>query len=113
MPNLDPAEVAEWFREQARKCQDQANQFEEMARQAEKVNMVLHWATTPGPLPTPQKTKTLTAEEFEKRIGQKSARVYMIAHEFNVTDAYVRSLLHPNSKVFEGGRGWLYLNKDA
>jgi hypothetical protein len=113
MPNLNPSDVAAWFREQAKRCREQAEErakeFEQMAVAAEKVNMVLHWGTSPGPSPASPRYGTLTADQFEQRIRQKSARVYKIAEEFNVTEKTVEALLEPNSKVFMGERGWLYV----
>jgi hypothetical protein len=114
MPDLDPNDVADWFREQAKRCREKANetakQFEEMALAAEKVNMVLHWGTAPGPVPSAPAEPgngVLTVEQFEQRIRRKSARTYMIANEFNVTEETVKALLEPNSRVYVAPRGWL------
>ena len=108
MPNLDPKDVAAWFREQAKRCMTQAKEFEEMARGAEKVNMVMHWGTTPSPVQPLPANGTLTSEQLEQRIRRKSARVYNIANEFNVPSKHVEALLsEPKSKVYMAGRGWL------
>jgi hypothetical protein len=113
MPNLNPKEVADWFREQAKKCQDQAKQFEEMAIMAEKANMLLHWGTEPGPA-SPLSPGTITAEQLEARIRRKGARIKQIASEFNVPSKTIKALLEdPAGKVYEGERGWLKIREQA
>jgi hypothetical protein len=114
MPDLDPNEVAAWFRQQAKKCLERASEtakeFEQMAIAAEKVNMVLHWGTSPGPAVAPVSaplTGTITAAQLEERIRRKSARIRTIAREFNVAEKTVKALLEPASKVHEAERGWL------
>ena len=85
-----------------------------MAVAAEKVNMVLHWATSPGPPVAPaslQPLGSITAGQFEERIRRKSSRIVIIAKEFNVPIRTVKSLLEPNSKVYLGERGWLKLRE--
>jgi hypothetical protein len=109
MPDLDPKEVADWFREQAKRCMEQAKEFEQMASMAEKANLLLHWGTSPGPTSTqaaPQ-TGSITAVQLEERIRKKMARAYKVAAEFNVSIKAVNALLEPHSKVYMAERGWL------
>jgi hypothetical protein len=110
MPNLDPHEVAAWFREQGERCKQQAKEFEQMAVIAERANLLLHWGTSPGPT-SPLAPGTITAEQLETRIRRKSARIKMIASEFNVPSKTVKALLEPASKVYEAERGWLKLRE--
>jgi hypothetical protein len=113
MPNLDPKDVADWFREQAKRCVEQANQFEEMALAAEKASLLLHWGTVPGPA-TPLPPGAMTAEQLEARIRRKSARVKQIASEFNVSTKTVKALLSdPSSRVYEAERGWLKIKQQV
>jgi hypothetical protein len=108
MQDLTPKEVAAWFRKQGKQHAQLAKDFEQMASMAERTMMV-HWASSPGPTEEQPQGGVITAEQIEARIRRKSARIGKIAHEFGVSQKVVAALLEPNSKVYEGERGWLKL----
>ncbi len=106
--NLSPEEIVAWLRNQAKKFNDMATTIEQTFKIEPVVGAegVTRYQRKIAPIAQPR-TGTVTAEELEKSVAQKSGRVDDLAQRHNVEKSTITSLLEPKSKVYVAERGWL------
>jgi hypothetical protein len=103
--NITPQQIVAWFRQQAENFNKMADTVEAtFIRQGNLTNGVI------SPQASLPKMGSVTIEQIRSRLAKKSARVVHLAHEFNVEETQVRSLINASgSGVKMKERGWLYL----
>lgn len=103
MNNFNPQDIASWFREQAKKFNEIANQVENTfngtllnpAKAGLKENSSL-WA---GPL---------SAEQVKTYVSVKSQRVVKIAKHFGASEKAVRDIINDEANGLQiAERGWV------
>jgi hypothetical protein len=103
MSDLSPKQIVDWFRQQA-------IMFNEMANNVEQTFTLKPTAPLLQSRPIPM-SGTVTAEQLESRVREKSGRISNLANHFNVREESIISLLHPASRVYVAERGWLKLRE--
>lgn len=105
MRQLNPKQIVEWFR-------NQAKQFNKMADTVEATFKVQTRGKQVGDtdaveLPLENQVRTVTAQQFEDEVRKKTGRIKGLAERLNTTEDELRGLLHPASRVHIASRGWL------
>jgi hypothetical protein len=99
--NLSPQLVAAWLREQGQLFNQMADQIEAAFRVE---SAFPNSRTVVG---VPVNSGTVTPQQLEARIRERSGRIKDVAELFNVDRATIVGLLEPASNVYLAERGWL------
>jgi hypothetical protein len=105
---LNPKQIAEWFRSQAKQFNKIADQVEATFKvqprgDIAEIEMPDNLAET-APL---SNNGTVTAAQFEAAVRSGKGRIKNFAERLNTSEEELRRLLHPASRVRMASRGWL------
>lgn len=115
MRPLNPKQIAEWFRAQAKQFNKTADyveatfkfqnsfQDEEPAITPPAVN----GHTTPANTPN-----VITPSQFEDAVRNGKGRIKDFSVRLNTTQDLLTAMLTPNSRVYIGSAGWLRVNDE-
>lgn len=99
-------EFATWLRERGNQYLQRAERLERGQSKAAVNGTYIHQRTLPPS--EPPRIGTVTQEQFEQSVTQKSGRIYDLARRLNVEESVIRDFLgQANAKVAIGGRGWI------
>jgi hypothetical protein len=112
MRQLNPKQIAEWFRNQAKQFNKMADQVEATfkiqtrGKQVEEIQITDDAAEI---IPPPN--GTVTAQQFEDAVKKGHGRLNHFAERLNTTEETLRGLLHPASNVYVASAGWLRIRE--
>jgi hypothetical protein len=93
MSDTERAEFASWLRERAQNYLKRAEQLD---------------GSRNGNMGVPKVAVSVTQEQFEQSVLERSGRVYDVARRLKVDENVILGFLKsPSSKVIVGDRGWL------
>jgi hypothetical protein len=108
MRQLNPKQIVEWFRNQAKQFNKMADTVEATfkvqtrGRQVEEIQISDDEAKIILP-----ENGTVTAHQFEDAVRKGHGRLNHFADRLNTTEETLRGLLSPASNVYVASAGWL------